>query len=165
MPSRRALGSCHQSGSRSYRVLGRIAFSVVSHSRSYRVLGRAITACAIKACAAKASSGSCYQDECKFLKHVKGGSTSLRVQILFMPVEGRQSSHDSRELVNLGLLVPHWQVSPTVTPSKVRSRFAQCPAGRPGLGFASYSTGRPGLGSLRALQVGLVSRPVSRSDG
>ena len=31
-------------------------------------------------------------------------------------------------------------------------------AGRPGLGFASYSTGRSGLGSLRALQVGLVSR-------
>ena len=32
--------------------------------------------------------------------------------------------------------------------------------GRPGLGFASYSTGRSGLGSLRALQVGLVSRSI-----
>ncbi len=33
-------------------------------------------------------------------------------------------------------------------------------AGRPGLGFASYSTGRSGLGSLCALQVGLVSRSI-----
>jgi len=73
VPSRRALGSCHQGG-----------FSV-----------GAINACAIKTCAIKAgavegSSGSCHQGGggygCGFLKQVKGESTSLLVQILFMAV-------------------------------------------------------------------------------
>jgi hypothetical protein len=57
-------------------------------------------------------------------------------------------------------------------PSKVRSGFVPCPAGKSDLdsfhalhvarsGFASCSAGRSGLGLLRALQAGLVSQSGS----
>jgi hypothetical protein len=55
------------------------------------VLGCAITAYVIKACAIKAGvvevdSRSCCQVGCGFLKQVKGASTSLPFQILFMAI-------------------------------------------------------------------------------
>ena len=88
--------------------------------QSRRILDRAITACAIKSCAikacaikvdaVKASSGSCHQDECGFLKRVRvrvietgRGSRSRskanqpRVHILFIVV-----AEQLRELVNSG---------------------------------------------------------------
>jgi len=52
------------------------------------------------------------------LKQVKGASTSLRVQILFMAVvDGRAVT----ELVVLGLSVPHGQVRSGFTPYLARS--------------------------------------------
>ena len=72
------------------------------------------------------------------MKQVKGASTSLRLQILFMTVV--------TELVVVGLSMPHGRIRSKFAPSKVRSRFTPCPAGRPDLGFASYSTGRPWSG-------------------
>jgi len=43
---------------------------------------------------------------------------------------------------------------------------ASAGAGRPGLRFVPYSSGISGLSSLRALQVGLVSRSIGRQyDG
>ena len=85
-----------------------LAFEAGAVKEGSGVLGRAITACAIKACVlkacairacvVKASSESCHQGGCGFLKQVKGASTSLRFHI----VAGRAVT----ELVVLGLSVP-----------------------------------------------------------
>ena len=53
---------------------------------AYAIKACAIKACAIEAGAVMANSGSCHQGRCRFLNRVKGASTSLRVQILFMAV-------------------------------------------------------------------------------
>src|SRR6266480_5674670 len=83
VPSRRALGSCHQGG-----------FSVgainACATKTRAIMACPIKAVAIKAVAVKGSSGPCHQGEggygCGFLKQVKGESTSLLAQILFMAV-------------------------------------------------------------------------------
>jgi len=67
------------------------------------------------------------------LKQVKGASTSLQLQILFVAVVAGRAV---RGVLDLGLSVSHGQV---------RSGFAPCLA-------------RSDLGSLHALQVGLVSQ-------
>ena len=76
------------------------------------------------------------------MKQVKGESTSLLVQVLFMAVA---AGRVVRELMVLGLSEPHGQVRSKVrsrfTSSEVRSRFALCTAGMLGLTFASYSVG------------------------
>jgi len=97
-------------------------FSVVL---SLCVLSRlAVKACAIKACAFKAGvvkvdSGSCCQRRYGSLKQIKGESTSLPIQILFIAVVVGSAL---RELV---VLV--W---------RVRSRFAQCHDRQAGSGYA-----------------------------
>ena len=91
--------------------------------------------------------GSCCQGRCAFLKKVKAHQPRFGSRFCSWPVE------PSRELMALGLSVPHGRGPGLHSLSKVRS------------GFAPYSVGRPGLGSLLALQVDLVSRSVGRSVG
>jgi hypothetical protein len=50
------------------------------------VPSRRVRDLAVKAGVMEADSGSCWQGRCKFLKHLEGASTSLRVQTLFMAV-------------------------------------------------------------------------------
>ena len=131
---------------------------------SRRVLGRAIKACAIKAGSRSCDQGVrdqgvrdqglCHQGVCHqsawLLKHVKGASTSVRVQILFLwPAE---SSHRSSWFWVCRCLTGR---SGLDSLSKVRSGFAPCPVGMLGLvrfmlcrqirsGFAPCLAGRSG---------------------
>ena len=79
---------------------------------------------------AEVDSRSCCQGECRFLKPVKSASTSLRVQILFMAVVAGRAVTGARGSESVGALRAG-QVWIRSVPSKVRSGFDQCLAGRP----------------------------------
>jgi len=64
-----------------------------------------------------------------FLKQVKGASTSLRVQILFMAVAAGKAVTRARGSGSVGASRAG-QVWIRYVPSKVRSGFAPCPAGK-----------------------------------
>ena len=134
-----ALGSCHQGGSRSCHQGGchqGVCPPCVFHQ------GVCHRACHQRGCR-QGEFGvlPSKQVRMRVLEADQRRTTSLLVH----GVAGRGVT----ELAVLGLTVPYGQVRSRFTLSDVRSRFAPCPAGRPGLGIASYSTGCPPLGPAR----------------
>jgi len=114
----------------------------------------AIKACAIKACAVKADvvnvdSGSCCQRRCGSLKQIKGVSTSLPVQILFIAVVVGRHARGARGSC--------WRVRSRFAPCHDRqamSGYAQCLAARFGKSVSRVVTRCRRLVGLTASGVG-----------
>ena len=92
---------------------------------------------ATKAVVAEVDYWSCCQGGCRFLKQVKGGSTPPRVQIPFMAVVAGRAVTGARGSRSIGAS-RGGQVWIRSVPSKVRSGFTPCPAGKLDLGSLPY---------------------------
>jgi hypothetical protein len=96
-------------------------------------------------------SKPCCQGEYRFLKQVKGASTSLRCEILFMAVMAVMAVVAARTITRS-------RYSDSISDSLGGQVWIRSASSKVIFGFAPCPAGRSGLGSFRALQVSLGGR-------